>query len=96
MLPKGVTFKKTAESVGGGKYKSSGGGGSNKTKKKTDVVDRYKEINDQISEQQNLLTKNSSIGETLWGKARLDNMEKAISLMEYENKLLKDKINFGR
>ena len=82
----------------GGKKPGSGGGGGGGSKpkkadtvKKTDVVDRYKEIDDKLGRTRSLLEKNSTLADGLWGKARLQNMQSAINLMEKENQQLEER-----
>lgn len=82
-----------SSSNSGGKSpgKSSGGGGS-KSKaskkdltKKSDVVDRYKEIDDSIHDLTRSLDKGNKAADRMWGKSR-------ISAMKANNKMLQDEI----
>ena len=82
---------------------NKGGGGGSKPKKtseargkKTDIVDRYKEINDQLEETTRLMSKNSILAEGLWGPARFKKLKENIKLMEWENKQLKDKYELSK
>ena len=75
----------------------SGGGGS-KPKKTADsrkdrdeIVDRYKEINDQLEETQRLMKKNNTLADGLYGAKRFAKLKENIKLMEQENKQLKEK-----
>ena len=80
---------------GGGK-KSSGGSSSSKSSKidkskKSDVVDRYKEITDSINDTTRALDKANKSADRLWGKAHLDAMAKSNKLTLKEVDLLKQK-----
>lgn len=75
---------------------SKGGGSKNKpTKedltKKSDVVDRYKEITDSINDTTRALDKANKSADRLWGKAHLDAMAKSNKLTLKEVDLLKQK-----
>ena len=75
---------------------SKGGGSKNKpTKgdltKKSDVVDRYKEITDSINDTTRALDKANKSADRLWGKAHLDVMAKSNKLTLKEIDLLKQK-----
>lgn len=75
---------------------SKGGGSKNKpTKgdltKKSDVVDRYKEITDNINDTTRALDKANKSADRLWGKAHLDAMAKSNKLTLKEIDLLKQK-----
>lgn len=81
----------SSNSGGKGPGKSSGGGGS-KSKaskkdltKKSDVVDRYKEIDDSIHDLTRALDKGNKAADRMWGKSR-------ISAMKANNKMLQDEI----
>jgi uncharacterized coiled-coil protein SlyX len=67
---------------------SSGGGGSPKKlerTKKSDMVDRYKEINDQLATTQRQIEKVNREADALWGPARIKKMQEAAALMKQEN-----------
>jgi hypothetical protein len=77
---------------------SSKGGGGSKNKptkgdltKKSDVVDRYKEITDNINDTTRALDKANKSVDRLWGKAHLDAMAKSNKLTLKEIDLLKQK-----
>lgn len=77
---------------------SSKGGGGSKNKptkgdlaKKSDVVDRYKEITDNINDTTRALDKANKSADRLWGKAHLDAMAKSNKLTLKEIDLLKQK-----
>lgn len=77
---------------------SSKGGGGNKNKptkgdltKKSDIVDRYKEITDSINDTTRALDKANKSADRLWGKAHLDAMAKSNKLTLKEIDLLKQK-----
>ena len=64
-------------------YSSSPLGGGSKPKKadevkKSDVVERYKEINDELKQTQRLMSKNETLADGLWGKERFDMMRKNV------------------
>lgn len=75
--------------------KSSGGSSSKPSKidksKKSDVVDRYKEITDSINDTTRALDKANKSADRLWGKAHLDAMAKSNKLTLKEVDLLKQK-----
>lgn len=92
----GTAQAKARNNSGGG---GGGGGSSNKPaekKTKSDVVDRYKEVNDQLEETASLMNKNSKIADSLWGPDRFDAMKKGIELMKKENELLKNKLSLAK
>ena len=81
-------------SSGANKGGNSGGGGSPKKlekTKKSEMVDRYKELNDQLDTTRRQLEKVNREAEALWGPARLKKMQEAAALMKQENKLLQQK-----
>lgn len=91
----GVAPSATAGSGGGG-----GGGGSNKKtsdarKKKSDIVDPYKEVNDQIERTNHLMSKNNTLAEGMWGAARSAKMRENIALLNQEVALLEDKLTIS-
>ena len=76
--------------------KSSGGSSSSKPSKidkskKSDVVDRYKEITDSINDTTRALDKANKSADRLWGKAHLNAMAKSNKLTLKEVDLLKQK-----
>ena len=82
----------------GGNTGGGGGGGGSKPKKtsdarkkKTDFVDRYKEINDQLEETQRAMKKNATLADSLWGSERIEMLKNNIKLLEKEYKLLQDR-----
>jgi hypothetical protein len=60
--------------------------------KKSDMVDRYKEINDKLEENNRLMEKNSLIADTLYGADRLAYLEEEINLLGARRNLLKANI----
>jgi chromosome segregation ATPase len=81
----------SGSTTSGSKSGGGGGGSSSKpqkaeTKKKSDVVDRYKEIDDKIDDIANSMNKASRAADRLWGSARLSQMTKV-------NAALKDEIH---
>ena len=91
----GGDIKRIVNQKTGGEIKKTGGGGSKpKTvdrKKKTDVVDRYKEVTDSLGDNTKALENASKASEGLYGKARIKNMEKVNELLQKEVKLLGQK-----
>lgn len=86
----------STNSGGSGGSKSSGGSSSSKPSKidkskKSDVVDRYKEITDSINDTTRALDKANKSADRLWGKAHLDAMVKSNKLTLKEVDLLKQK-----
>lgn len=83
----------------GGKSPGSGsGGGGSKPKKtseakknKSEVVDRYKEINDQLEKTTRQMNKNTIAADGLWGSKRIAMLKKNIDLMKQECKQLEEK-----
>jgi hypothetical protein len=70
---------------GGSSAKISKAKNIDKTKK-SDIVDRYKEITDALDDIEDAMDEASKAADRLYGPARLKQMEKS-------NKLIKDKIN---
>lgn len=83
--------------LGSGSASTDPGSGSKTTvdkidkTKKSDIVDRYKEINDSLEDQSKLLDKINDQTDRLYGKDKIDNLKKANAEIEKENKLLKKK-----
>lgn len=79
-------------STGGSK---SGGGSTKKTSnergKKTDMVDRYKEVDDTLDDVRRQMDKASKAADRLWGPARINAMKKVNGILENEIDLLKSK-----
>ena len=98
IVPKGATMTKTTENYGtsASAFEKKAGSNTTKTKDlrkdKTDIVERYKEINDQLENTSNLMSKNSTLIEGLYGEARFKKMRENIKLMEQENKQLEKKL----
>ena len=84
---------------GGG---GTGGGGSKpkSTKearqKKSDTVERYKEVNDQLAKTQRLMDKNSTLADTLWGPDKVEKIQENIDALETYNKQLEEKIQLQK
>lgn len=92
----GGSIKKSGSTpVNGGSNKKSGGGGSKPKKvdltKKSDVVDRYKEINDAIEDNSQAMDKASKAADRLYGEARLKKMREVNGLIQQEISLNKQK-----
>ena len=79
----------------GGKGGGGGGGGSKPKKakvvKKTDVVERYKEIDDNLDDIADKMDDASKAADRLWGPARLKQMKKVNEALEDEIDALKAK-----
>ena len=87
----GVSPSSTSGKGGG---KGSGGGSSKKSEgkpKKTDVVDRYKEVEDKIDDIKNSADKASSAMDRLFGAKKIKKMQEVNKLLENEVDLLKAK-----
>ena len=83
----------SSKSNPGGK-KSSGGGGSKKKAekpKKSDIVERYKEVNDLLDDVADAMEDASKAADRLYGKSRLDLMQKNNDLLKQEIELTKQK-----
>jgi hypothetical protein len=82
------SMNNSSGSNSGGNSGGGGGGGSPKKaepSKKSDVVDRYKEINDTIADTGREMDKANKAADRLWGPSRL-------AMMKKENELLEDNI----
>lgn len=87
----GVSPSSTSGKGGG---KGGGGGSSKKSEgrpKKTDVVDRYKEVEDKIDDIKNSADKASSAMDRLFGAKKIKKMQEVNKLLENEVDLLKAK-----
>ena len=82
-----------SSSVNTGGKKSGGGSEPKKTKKtrKADVVDRYKEINDQIDDVRDAMEDAQRAADGLWGAARLKKMKEVQASMEKELQLMRQR-----
>ena len=78
------------------KTSSSGGGGKSTKSKKSDVVDRYKEINDQLDTVARHLDQANKEADKLWGPARLKKMKEIGEQIDKQNKLLKQKAELAK
>ena len=100
LISTGAIFNKTAENFGASilNYQDKKGDVTKTADlrgKKTDIVERYKEINDQLENTNNLMNKNSTLIEGLYGEERFKKMRENIKLMEQENKQLKTKLDLA-
>ena len=99
-----VTWTGTSGSSGGGGVSPSstagkkGGGGGSKSKpkkakevKKSDVVERYKEIDDKLDDVAESMDDASKAADRLWGAARIKQMQKANNLLKKEIDLTRQK-----
>ena len=100
----GKSGKTSVKYIGNGKVspssvKSSGGGSSKpktaKPVKKSDTVDRYKEVNDSIEDLQHNLDISNKKADALWGEARFKKMREGVEILKQENKLLEEKANLA-
>ena len=95
MVPSATKFTKSAENFGGKKSPSKGGGGGSKKKakevKKSDVVERYKEITDSLDNNAKAMEDASRAADRLYGKDRLSKMREANKLLQKEIDLTKQK-----
>ena len=90
-----TTYKGPPNTASINKSSSGGGGGSSKPAqkpKKSDTVERYKEVNDKLDNVSENLTKIDETTERIYGKSRLTNMEKANELLAKEVELNKEKL----
>ena len=77
--------------------KGKGGGGSSSKAskvsmtKKSDVVDRYKEIDDQLDDINDELNRTNKLTDRLFGAKRLQQMDKEISILNKQSKALEKK-----
>lgn len=75
--------------------KKSGGSSSKASKvsmtKKSDVVDRYKEIDDQLDDINDELNRTNKLTDRLFGAKRLQQMDKEISILNKQSKALEKK-----
>lgn len=75
--------------------KKSGGSSSKASKvsmtKKSDVVDRYKEIDDQLDDINDELSRANKLTDRLFGAKRLQQMDKEISILNKQSKALEKK-----
>ena len=98
-----VTWTGTSGSSSGGgvspsstKGKKGGGGSKSKPKKakevkKSDVVERYKEIDDKLDDVAESMDDASKAADRLWGSARIKQMQKANNLLKKEIDLTRQK-----
>ena len=84
---------KGGKAPGSSSKTSSNNSGSNKKQniKKSEVVERYKEINDQLEDVSRNLNKINDKMDDAYGQARLDAMDEYLSKLKEENKLLEKK-----
>jgi hypothetical protein len=98
----GTANNKSGGNIGGGVSPSStkkpSGGGSKKSKpakvdktKKQDIVERYKEINDQIDDMADKLEDASTEADRLYGQNRINKMREVGKTLQQEIKLLEKK-----
>lgn len=92
-----IDVKKIRKSTSGAmsNYSPKNPGGSKSStpdkKKKTDVVDRYKEVNDQIDNVSRAYDNASKAADRLYGKARLNQMKEMNKILANEVDLLAEK-----
>lgn len=88
----GAMNNSSSSNTGG---KSGGGGGGSKKKaekpKKSNIVERYKEVNDLLDDVADAMEDASKAADRLYGKGRLDLMKKNNDLLKQEIELTKQK-----
>ena len=91
----GIGVNTTAPKVARTPKKKGGGSSSKASKvsmtKKSDVVDRYKEINDQLDDINDELGRTNKLTDRLFGAKRLQQMDKEISILNKQSKALEKK-----
>ena len=92
----GLKHSTSKNTSSGSKKGRGGGGGSSKPKKaekvkKTDVVERYKEVNDKLDDIADAMEDASKAADRLYGADRLKQMQKVNDLLEDEIALTKEK-----
>ena len=70
---------------------SSRGSKNKKPTKKSDIVERYKEINDKLADQEKVMDKASKAADRLWGPNRVQAMKDVNNALAENIDLLKDK-----
>ena len=94
----GVKYKNSKAGGGTGGAKKGGGGGGKsapakaepvKKTKKSDVVDRYKEVTDALNDNTRALDKANKKADQLYGPGRIKWLQKANKLIKEQNTLLK-------
>lgn len=96
VLKKGASFTKKTESFGGKTSKKQSQSGGSKPKKaekvkKSDIVERYKEINDQLEKRADALNDANKAMDRMYGTSRLQQMQKQNAVIKDEIDLLKQK-----
>lgn len=91
----GIGVNTTAPKVARTPKKKGGGSSSKASKvsmtKKSDVVDRYKEIDDQLDDINDELNRTNKLTDRLFGAKRLQQMDKEISILNKQSKALEKK-----
>lgn len=91
----GIGVNTTAPEVARTPKKKGGGSSSKASKvsmtKKSDVVDRYKEIDDQLDDINDELNRTNKLTDRLFGAKRLQQMDKEISILNKQSKALEKK-----
>jgi hypothetical protein len=64
--------------------------------KKSDIVERYKEIDDELEETSKKMDKASKVADTLWGPDRFKKMREGIDLIKEENAELSERIKWSK
>jgi hypothetical protein len=79
------------------KHSGSGGGGGKTSKpkkikaaKKSDIVERYKEISDSVDDVSDAMERANKQADRLYGASRLAAMRQSLKLLEEERDLLED------
>ena len=90
----GFSYRGAADTTANTSSSSGGGGGEPKKTQRThqtDVVERYKELNDQLSDTKKAMDDAARAAEGLWGAARIKKMREVQAEMGKELKLLRQK-----
>ena len=87
----GVSSNRSGRSTGSGGGGGGGGASAAKPSTKSDVVTRYKEIDDKIADSARNMDKASKAADRLWGPSRLAQMDKINDALEQNIEDLKKK-----
>ena len=79
------------KNAGGGSTKNSSKASKVSMTKKSEVVDRYKEIDDQLDDINDELNRTNKLTDRLFGAKRLQQMDKEISILNKQSKALEKK-----
>ena len=88
----GINVDTTPPKVDTDTGKSASKGNKSPRKKRSDSVERYKDIDSQISKTNHLMEQNSTLAEGMWGKERSKLMQENIKHLEAQNDLYDERI----